>query len=379
MKITRVEACGLRGATPPGGWANELVPDDVVHTLVAVHSDDGLVGVGSAFTSEALVRASLQLLEPLLIGRDPREVERLTEEMHQSTFWLGRGGSITHTISALDIALWDITGRSLGRSVGHLLGGRYRERVRPYASVLMDEPEPMSETLSALREQGFQAFKIGWGSFGRVDTATDERIVAAARTAVGDRLLAVDAGGSERFFPGTLAWARRTADMLHDYDIAWFEEPLDPDDLDGHAELRARSRVPIGGGEVLTRRQSFAPYIERRAFDLVQPDTTKCGGLSESRRIGWCAQDRGMKLVPHGWNTGIGLAADLQLASALTATDLVEYKTGSPYIDDLVTASWQLDGDGCLPIPDAPGLGIELAPDALERFGTSPRFAEVAA
>lgn len=376
MRITRVETCGLRGATPEGGWSNELRPEDVVHTLVAVHTDEGITGIGSAFTTETLVRGAIDLLLPHLVGQDPVEVERITETLHQTAFWMGRGGALTHATSAIDIALWDIAGQALGQPVGRLLGGRYRTRVRPYASVLMDEAGPMTENLTELVEQGFTAFKIGWWKFGRVDAATDERTVAAARAAIGDRLLAVDAGGSEGFFPGGLAWAKRTARMLAEYDVAWFEEALAPDDLDGYAELRAGSPVPISGGEVLTRRQSFSPYLRRRAFDIVQPDTTKGGGLSESRRIGWEAQDLGIRLIPHGWNTAIGLAADLQLASALASTDLVEYKTGSAYVDDLVAKGWQLDADGYLGIPSAPGLGVSLDPEAIEKYGTRPAFAD---
>lgn len=376
MKITRVETCGLRGATPEGGWSNELRPNDVVHTLVAVHTDEGITGIGSAFTTENLVQGAIDLLLPHLVGQDPVEVERITETLHQTAFWMGRGGALTHATSAIDIALWDIAGQALGQPVGRLLGGRHRTRVRPYASVLMDETGPMTDNLTQLVEQGFTAFKIGWWKFGRVDAATDEHTVATARAAIGDRLLAVDAGGSEGFFPGGLAWAKRTARMLADYDIAWFEEALAPDDLEGFAELRAGSPVPISGGEVLTRRQSFAPYLRRRAFDIVQPDTTKGGGLSESRRIGWEAQDLGIRLIPHGWNTAIGLAADLQLSSALASTDLVEYKTGSAYVDDLVAGGWRLDADGYLDIPSDPGLGVSLDPEAVEKYGTRPAFAD---
>lgn len=376
MKITRIETCGLRGATPEGGWSNELRPDDVVHTLVAVHTDSGHVGIGSAFTAEGLVRAALDLLAPQIIGESALEVERVTETLHQGAFWMGRGGTLTHATSAVDIALWDLAGQATGQPIGRLLGGRYRERVRPYASVLMDEAPIMTENLSALVEEGFTAFKIGWWKFGRVDHVTDERTVAAARQAVGERLLAVDAGGSEAFFPGGLSWAKRTADMLAAYDVAWFEEALAPDDIDGFVALRTHSKVPISGGEVLTRRQAFAPFIEAGAFDIVQPDTTKGGGLSESRRIGWAAQDHGIRLVPHGWNTGVGLAADLHLASALAATDLVEYKTGSAYIDELVSGGWSLDADGMLAVPDIAGLGVSLDPDALQRYGTNPTFAQ---
>src|SRR5438874_5600596 len=181
MKIRQIRCAGLRGATPEGGWSHELKPDDCVHTLVAVQTDGGLTGVGSVFTSDHLVRGALKLLEPLLLGEHTLEPERVTEKLHQHSFWQGRGGSVTHTISGIDIALWDLLGQATGQPVGRLLGGRYRERVRPYASVLMQEPERMADELLPLREQGFKAFKIGWGPFGRRDSATDEAIVRAAR------------------------------------------------------------------------------------------------------------------------------------------------------------------------------------------------------
>lgn len=374
MRITRITTCGLRGATPEGGWTNELSPDDVAHTLVAVHTSEGITGVGSAFTAESLVKGALEILEPRLVGQNPLEVERLTETLHQSAFWMGRGGTLTHATSAVDIALWDVAGQALGQPVGRLLGGRYRDRVRPYASVLMDEAEPMTENLQELVEQGFTAFKIGWWKFGRKDFGTDELTVAAAREAIGDRVLAIDAGGSDEFFPGQLSWAKRTAAMLADYGVSWFEEPLPPDNIKEFAKLRAASPVPIAGGEVLTRRQSFMTYIDQAACDILQPDTTKGGGLSESRRIGWMAQDHGIKVIPHGWNTAVGLAADLHLASALALTDFVEYKTGSAYVDELTEKAWELDADGCLPIPELPGLGFHLSVDALERYGTNPAF-----
>jgi L-alanine-DL-glutamate epimerase-like enolase superfamily enzyme len=375
MKITEVRIAGLRGATPEGGWSHELRPDDVVHTLVAVHTDEGLVGVGSVFTSESLVRAALEVLEPLYRGENPLEPERVSEKLHQHSFWMGRGGTLTHAISGIDVALWDILGQACGQPVGRLLGGRYRDRVMPYASLLMTEPGRLTETLDQLTAQGFRAVKIGWGPFGRVDARTDEAIVAAARAAVGDDvLLAVDAGGSDAFWKGDYAWALRTSRMLADHAVAWFEEALRPDALDDFVALRRSSSVPISGGEVLTRRQAFTPFLSAGAFDIVQPDTTKCGGLSEARRIGWSAQEHGVRLVPHGWNTAVGLAADLQLASALPDTELVEYRTGSPYIDDIVTRPWTLDDAGMLAIPDAPGLGLELDPDRLAHYTGGARI-----
>jgi L-alanine-DL-glutamate epimerase-like enolase superfamily enzyme len=154
MRIREVSTVGLKGATPRGGWSEELKPDDVVHTLVAVHTDEGPVGYGSVFTSETLVRAALAVLEPLYTGENALEPERVSEKLHQNTFWQGRGGAITHAISGVDIALWDILGQVAGQPVGRLLGGRYRDRVMAYASLLMEEPGPLSERLVSLKEPG---------------------------------------------------------------------------------------------------------------------------------------------------------------------------------------------------------------------------------
>jgi D-galactarolactone cycloisomerase len=375
MKIREIRAVGLRGATPEGGWSDELEQKDCVHTLVAVLTDEGTTGWGSVFTNDGLVRSALAVLEPLYRGENALEPERVSEKLRQHMFWLGRGGTITHTISGIDIALWDLLGQATGQPVGRLLGGRYRDRVKPYASLLMQEPGPLADHLLELKEQGFRAFKIGWGPFGRCNHALDGAIVRAAREAVGaEALLMVDAGGSDAFWNQGYKWALRTAQMLADYDVAWFEEPLKPDALPDYILLRQMAPLPIAGGEVLTRRQSFRPWLEGGAFDIVQPDVTKVGGISESRRIAWMAQDHGVRLIPHGWNTAVGLAVDLQLASAFPDTDLIEYITGSPYVDEIAAAGWKLDADGMLPIPDAPGLGLALDMDAVHKYTRGERW-----
>lgn len=369
MKIREIRCAGLRGATPEGGWSNELGPDDCVHTLIAVHTDEGEVGLGSVFTNDALVQASLAVLEPLYRGENALEPERVSEKLHQNMFWLGRGGAITHTISGIDIALWDLLGKATGQPVGRLIGGRYREKVQPYASLLMDEPELLREHLLSVKAQGFRAFKIGWGPFGRRNAATDEKIVKTAREAVGaESYLMVDAGGSDAHWTNGYKWALNTSKMLAEYNVHWFEEALHPDALEDYVKLREHSPVPIAGGEVLTRRQAFQPWLEARAFDIVQPDVTKVGGISEERRIAWMAQEHGIKFIPHGWNTAVGLAADLQLASAFPCTDFVEYLTGSPFIDDIAVGGWHLDENGMMDIPTKPGLGLNLDMDALKKY-----------
>jgi L-alanine-DL-glutamate epimerase-like enolase superfamily enzyme len=370
VRIRDIRSIGLYGATPEGGWSNEIKPEDSVHTLIIVDTDEGVIGAGSVFTNPALVAAALKVLEPLYAHERADEPERVSEKLHQHTFWMGRGGSITHAISGIDIALWDIFGKITGQPVGRLLGGRYKERVRPYASLLMDQPEPLRDHLLSIKAQGFRAFKMGWGPFGRVSAALDEAIVKTAREAVGDDAqLMVDAGGSDAYWPNGYKWALRTAEMLAAYNVDWFEEPLKPDALEDFIALRRNAPLPIAGGEVLTRRQSFQPWLQGGAFDIVQPDVTKVGGISEERRIAQMAQDNGIRFIPHGWNTALGLAADLHLASAFPDTDLVEYIAGSPYVDELTQEGFHLDADGMLPIPDAPGLGVTLNPDAVEKYG----------
>jgi L-alanine-DL-glutamate epimerase-like enolase superfamily enzyme len=160
--------------------------------------------------------------------------------------------------------------------------------------------------------------------------------------------------------------------MLKDHEVGWFEEPLRPDAIDDFCHLRRVSPVPIAGGEVLTRRQSFLPWLSRGAFDIVQPDVTKVGGISEQRRIAWMADDFGVRYVGHGWNTAVGLAADLQLATALPNVDLVEFIGGSAYLDGITETPFVLDAEGYLTIPDAPGLGVRLDRAKLARYTPDP-------
>jgi L-alanine-DL-glutamate epimerase-like enolase superfamily enzyme len=285
-------------------------------------------------------------------------------------FWLGRGGAITNTISGISIALWDILGKVTKQPIGRLLGGRYREKVRPYASLLMEEDTAiLSEKLAGLKEKNYKAFKIGWGPFGRKNSRLDEKIVKQAREDLGpDLMLMVDAGGSDAFWQQGYKWAINTSKMLADYEVAWFEEALRPDDFEDFILLRNNSPVPVSGGEVLTRRRSFYPWIEKRAFDIIQPDVTKVGGICEQRKIAQMAEDYGVRFIPHGWNTAVGLATDLQFASAFSGIDLIEYLIGSPYVDEIVVDKWILDKDGYLSIPEKPGLGIELDKDAVKKY-----------
>jgi L-alanine-DL-glutamate epimerase-like enolase superfamily enzyme len=377
MKIVAINAVGLHGETPKGGWAVELEPTASIHTLVSVHTDEGIIGYGSVFTNEGLVEAALKVMAPHYLGENPLEPERVTEKLAQHMFWMGMGGTLTHTQSGINIALWDILGKVTKQPVGRLLGGIYRTSVKPYCSLLMVDAAEMYDTVKAFRSKGFRAFKIGWGPFGRrANRRNDEAIVKAAREAAGGDLdLMVDAGASDAYWPNGYKWALETSHMLRHYEVAWFEEPLRPDALEDYALLRAHSPVPIAGGEVLTRRQVFRQWLASRAFDIVQPDVTKVGGISEQRRIAWMAEDFGVAYVGHGWNTAIGLAADLQLAAAFPNVSLVEYIGGSPYVDNITLGGWHLNAEGMLEIPAGPGLGITIDRDQIARY--APRSARL--
>ncbi|MAM90818.1 MAG: mandelate racemase [Opitutaceae bacterium] len=370
MKIKDIRLLPLRGATPDGGWDERFLDEENnLHTLVEIITDEGITGIGSVFTSATLIEGAINVIKPFLIGASALDPAATSERLHQQSFWQGRGGAITHAVSGIDIALWDILGKVCQQPISRLLGGRYRETIKPYGSILMDDMDILRARLENGMARGFSAFKIGWGPFGRVDRETDEALVRTARDTVGpDTKLMVDAGGSDAFWPHGYKWALQTAKMLADYDIAWFEEALRPDDIEGYIKLTENAPIPISGCEVLTRRQSFIDWIERRAVDIVQPDVTKVGGISEEYRIAQYADDHSIQFVPHGWNTAIGLVADLQLVAATANTQWVEYITPAPYIEELLANPIALDDDGCISIPDGPGLGMEWNPDGIAKF-----------
>lgn len=370
MKIRDIRLLPLRGATPDGGWDEQFLQDETnLHTLVEVITDEGVTGLGSVFTSATLIQGAIEVLKPFLFGASALDPTATTERLHQQSFWQGRGGAITHAISGIDIALWDILGKVTSQPISRLLGGRYRESIKPYGSLLMDEPEKLRCALEDGMQRGFRAFKIGWGPFGRRDGRTDEAIVRAARETVGEQIeLMVDAGGSDAFWPHGYKWAWNTSKMLADYGVTWFEEPLRPDDLHGYIRLTENAPLPIAGCEVFTRRQAFLPWLQQRAVDYVQPDVTKVGGISEEHRIAECADDHSILFVPHGWNTAVGLAADLQLVAAARNARWVEYLTPAAYIEELLAEPIEMGQDGTITIPSGPGLGMKWNPDGIAKF-----------
>ena len=209
-----------------------------------VLTDEGPIGVGAS----SRVIGCRKRLRPQWEGEWPWS-ERVSEKLRQSSFWQGRGGTVEHVISGIDIALWDLMGRSCNQPVSRLLGGCYRTRIKPYGSLLFDEPPRLRDTLQATVARGFKAIKLGWRPFGRRNAKFDELLIRTARDAVGpDVELLVDAGGSEQFWPHGYKWALQHGPMMANYDIGWFEESaLPPDDIEGFIQLRARARCRSPG------------------------------------------------------------------------------------------------------------------------------------
>jgi L-alanine-DL-glutamate epimerase-like enolase superfamily enzyme len=214
VKIKSIRAIPLYGKAYDD-WPHRFGDLEQTRTLVEIVADNGIASLGSTYTSAPLVEGALQVLRPLYEGASAIDPAATTERLHQNTFWQGRGGSVTHTISGIDMALWDILGKVTNQPIHRLLGGKLRDRIKPYASMLMDEPEKLRAKLQSTMQRGFRAFKIGWGPFGRRDDATDEAIVRAARDAIGaDCELMVDAGASDAFWPHSYKWALEKSRML---------------------------------------------------------------------------------------------------------------------------------------------------------------------
>lgn len=349
-----------------------FTPDKNFHVLVELLTDAGVSGWGAAYSLKGQVVGALEWLKRFVVRENPLEIERVTEKLHQITFWVGRGGAMTHAISAINIALWDIAGKAYGQPLSVLLGGKHQRAVPAYGSALFLPLETLEARIERMKEVGFRAIKLGWEPFGRQSFAQDEQLIRTARRAAGNETtLLIDAGGSAPFWKLRLKDALERAKMLADLGVYWFEEALAPDDIEGYKRLTDLSPVKIAHGEVLTRRQSFLPYFEHRCMDIVQPDVSKVGGLSEMRRIAEMAAMYGIELVPHGWNTAIGVAADIHLVASLPSRAFVEFNVGNALIEETVDPPFSLDADGCLPVPETPGLGVNIMRDRLRALESS--------
>jgi len=341
--------------------------------LVEVVSDGGLAGFGEAYGPAAASRAIVEeLYRPLLVGRDPLDIQVLWEELYNAFRDYGRKGIPIAALSAIDIALWDLKGKALGLPIYKLLGGRFRGEVEAYATGLYrrrvpDQAAALAEEAKGYLAEGFSAMKLKVG-FG---VEEDLRNVRAVREAIGPgpRLM-VDANHAY-----DAVEAIRLGRRIEPYDIYWFEEPVVPEDLDGYLQVKQALRIPIAGGEAEYTRYGFKELIARRAVDIVQPDLCACGGFSEALKISALASTWGITYYPHVWGSAVGLYASLQLAAALPPNPLALSPAGllfeldrtpNPFRERLAATPLARKGP-LIDIPQGPGLGLELDRDFLAR------------
>jgi len=361
MRITDVEVICLR--VPPVDGPCEWGDDAF---LVRVHTDEGLVGLGESDTSPIAARGMIDApeshssscgLRQLLVGENPLEIQRLWDKMYARSNYAGRRGLGIHAMSAVDIALWDIASQYYRTPIHMLLGGKYRDRIRAYGTFIpADTPEENRALVRRLIGQGFQSLKFGGGILGQ-DPDTDEAIIAAVRDEAGpDFELQIDIACVWRTFGASAAMFKR----LGKYHLNWIEEPVMPDDMNGYAKLGSLGISKVAGGEGLTTRYEFDAFLRQAHPDIVQPDITRCGGISEMRKIYDLAEMNGVKLVPHGFSTGILLAATVQFLAACEHGDLMEYsQSTSPLFTKLVKNRIPFE-NGYVTVPDCIGLGVEL-------------------
>ncbi len=387
MRVTDIE-CHVLLVPDLDTGATSSAQDEIV---VLVHTDEGITGVGETDVNPWIARACIEApsthtmglgLRDMLIGEDPLgDPEALWEKLYVGSAMNGRRGALICAIGALDMALWDIRGKAAGKPCWQLLGERARESIVPYASL-----QPSGDTFEAYRDSlvewaqrareiGFTAAKLEvtlGGPYRHCGLSEpDEKVtevVAACRAAVGREFtLLVDV---------QYAWsdadvALRTLRDWVDLDIYFIETPLQIDDLRGYAKLHHEAPMAIAAGEWQTTRFEFIDLMDIGLVDVAQPDVGRVGGLTEARRVCDLAAERGRRIVPHCWKTGIGVAATAHLAAVTPHCPFIEYLPPT-LCDSLLRKELADDGleivDGRITLPRKPGLGIELHEDALRRF-----------
>jgi D-galactarolactone cycloisomerase len=387
VKITAVRARWLRAPIPAERrHTSDFGLNDSFNTcLVEIDTDAGLtglgeakVGVGNLGNYAALVTLIHAELAPLLIGRDARDVTALWEAIyngsrahyvlaHGRTFpVVGRRGITVSALSGIDIALWDLLGKTLGQPVWRLLGGRFRGRIPAYASGGWAPVGAVGKQLRQYVERGHRAVKMRVGLQDRsVDDSASR--VREAREALGAEVgLMVDAHGT-----WSVREAQRFARKVADCDLAWFEEPVSPDNVEGQAEVRAATDIPIAAGETEQTRFAFRDLIEARAVDVLQPDVAITGGITETLRVCALAATHGLTVAPHLWGGAILFASGLHLAAATPCVTTLEFSRGeNPLLHDLVEEAFELV-DGHVLAPDRPGLGVTLDADFVRSITVS--------
>ncbi len=368
MKITQVEAIHLR--LPD---VNERADGSQDTLVVKVHTDVGITGVGEVDSSPSVAKAIIDAplshkisrgLAECVLGQDPFEIDRLVHRMYEGSIFHGRQGAVIQAMSGVEIALWDIVGKAVKRPVYQLLGGCFRKKFRAYASILFgDTPDETERIGSNLVKQGYKAVKFGWGPMGQSE-ASDIAHVRAARKGLGPNIeLMVDAG---------LCWdtatSIRRAKQFGEFNLAWLEEPLHPDNLDGYARLCASNPpMRIAAGEEICDIKEMVAMMDA-GIDVVQVDVTRVGGLLRAKRMGWDAAERHRLCVNHSYKTGINIAASLHFVTALPNSHYFEYCVEQGPLRQTLTRQKFPVSDGDISVPEEPGLGVELDDAVVEKY-----------
>lgn len=367
MKIKDVRAYTLSYPLKKPWRIAGLAMSEMVATIVEVESDTGLIGYGEALTrlgpgvTREVVHA---ILKPVLIGADPLDVDVLWERMFRTMMARGHWkGFMIEAISGVDIALWDLNGKILGKPAATLLGGCHHEKLEAYASsiMIMDTADMVTEAKS-LVDQGFKKikFKIGRG----VEEEYD--YLKAAREALGPGIgIMVDANCGY-----SLEAALRLGAKLPDLDVLWFEEPVPPHHNDSYARLVESLSVPVVAGECEFTRWGFRDLIVHGKVPVIQPDIGRCGGFTEARKIAALASAHGVAVAPHtGASGAVCIAAAIQFAASLSNLSIYEHMyPENPLREDLLKEPALACVNGFIQVPAGPGLGIEIDPEKLEKY-----------
>jgi L-alanine-DL-glutamate epimerase-like enolase superfamily enzyme len=389
MKVTKVTCHVLLDP----GYDAEATSSNQDTIVVELETDEGLVGIGETDLNAWIARACIQApgthtmdrgLGQMVLGMDPTDPEACWQELYVGTAMTGRRGALIHALGAIDMALWDLAGKAAGVPTWQLLGeARPENELVPYASLLPAAGtgwEGFAETLAGqaidASRRGFRAAKLELLTRGPYRhsglSIPDERLVeviAAVREATGPGFaIMVDVAYGWEDWPEALA----VIETWEEHDVFFVETPLWTDDIEGYSELVRHSPIPIAAGEWLATQHEFAAYTARGALDVLQPDVGRVGGLSEARRVTRLASDHSLTVVPHGWKTGITVAATAHLAAVTPHLPFFEFvppsMAESRLRRELVRDELVLRDDGTLALPSRPGLGIELDRERLAEF-----------
>jgi L-alanine-DL-glutamate epimerase-like enolase superfamily enzyme len=378
MKITDIRAILLSAPiSPERRWRSDLgVMVKTDNVIVVVDTDEGIRGIGAAHGGPEAIKAIVEYeLQPALVGEDPTDTERLWEKMYNGSRFQpslsrgysmpghGRRGETLCAIAGVDIALWDIWGQVLGQPIYKLLGAS-RTSVRAYGSGGWAPGDEAEQELGGYAAKGFSAVKMRAEGRDGFSIQKAVRRIAAARRGIGpDVELMVDAHGSL-----DVSTAIRLARRMEEHDVAWFEEPVSPDNHLGLAEVRSATSVPIATGERESTRFDFLSLLEKRAVDIVQPDIAIAGGFTEVRRIATLAAAYGVRFAPHVWSSGVLFAASIHMAMSAPNCHIFEVSQGPiPLIYEVFEEPFEIV-DGYVHAPGKPGLGFTLRDDVEERF-----------